>query len=215
MNYFIIREGQNYGPYTLADLQRYVGSGEISLADMASSEGMAAPVPVSQIIGNIAAPPQYQTPAPAAPAAYYPDAPNLHWGLVLLFTVLTCGAFMIVWDLVQAAWMKKVQPMSQSLYYYIGAAVILALVYFTAISSTVGHSPNASGGLLNLIYAVLLLVGRFKLRTSLEYHYNTVEPMGLKLSGVTTFFFGGIYFQYHLNDINRRKLLDRMYASNR
>ncbi len=30
MNYFITRDGQQYGPYTLADLQRYVASGKSS-----------------------------------------------------------------------------------------------------------------------------------------------------------------------------------------
>ena len=53
MNYFITRDGQQYGPYTLADLQRYVASGEILLTDLARSEGMSEPLPVSQIIGTI------------------------------------------------------------------------------------------------------------------------------------------------------------------
>ena len=30
--------------------------------------------------------------------------------------------------------------------------------------------------------------------------------MGLSLSGVMTFFFGGIYFQYHINDIVRASM---------
>jgi hypothetical protein len=33
--------------------------------------------------------------------------------------------------------------------------------------------------------------------------------MGLVLSGVMTFFFSIIYFQYHLNDIVRRKKLNQ------
>jgi hypothetical protein len=36
-----------------------------------------------------------------------------------------------------------------------------------------------------------------------------VEPVGLSLSGVMTFFFGGLYFQYHLNRINEMKRLAR------
>jgi hypothetical protein len=34
--------------------------------------------------------------------------------------------------------------------------------------------------------------------------------MGLSLSGVMTFFFGDIYFQYHFNDIMRRKYAARL-----
>ena len=43
------------------------------------------------------------------------------------------------------------------------------------------------------------------MRRSMEEHFNGPEPMGLSLSGVMTFFFGGIYFTYHLNRINELK----------
>jgi hypothetical protein len=56
VNYFISRNDQQYGPYTLADLQRYVASGSIFVSDMARSEGMTEWVPVSQVIGNIPVP---------------------------------------------------------------------------------------------------------------------------------------------------------------
>ena len=88
MNYFISRDGQQYGPYTLADLQRYTASGEILPTDLATSEGLDNPVPVSQIIGTIAIAPPL-THSSSSEATFYPDAPNLHWGLVLLFTFLT------------------------------------------------------------------------------------------------------------------------------
>ena len=68
MKYFIQRELNEYGPYTLADLQRYVAQGNIQLTDMTRSEGMTEWVPVSQVIGNIpavAAPPM-QVPVPPA-----------------------------------------------------------------------------------------------------------------------------------------------------
>jgi hypothetical protein len=56
MNYFISRNDQQYGPYTLADLQRYVATGSILVSDMTCSEGMTEWVPVSQVIGNIPVP---------------------------------------------------------------------------------------------------------------------------------------------------------------
>jgi hypothetical protein len=43
------------------------------------------------------------------------------------------------------------------------------------------------------------------MRSSIEDHYNTVEPINLSLSGVMTFFFGAVYFQYHFNQINSSK----------
>ena len=56
MKYYIQRQLNEYGPYTLADLQRYVAQGSIQLTDLTRSEGMTDWVPVSQVIGNIPAP---------------------------------------------------------------------------------------------------------------------------------------------------------------
>ena len=151
MNYFIIRDGQEYGPYTLADLQRYVAAGQILLTDMARSEGMSDPQPVSQIVGTIPVPvaAPYQPAAPAMP--YYPDPPNLHWGLVLLFGIITCGMFSIVWALILASWMKKVAPQSRAIYWYIAEAVMLLPITFTGFSAGLHHTGNPSGSVLNLI----------------------------------------------------------------
>jgi len=35
------------------------------------------------------------------------------------------------------------------------------------------------------------------MKSSIEEHYNTAEPIGLELNGVMTFFFNVLYFQYH------------------
>jgi hypothetical protein len=215
MNYFILRNEQQYGPYTLADLQRYVASGQISPADLARSEGMSQPVPVSQIIGTIAVPQTYPPPPgqfaqnAIVSGTQYPDPPNLNWGLVLVFGIFTCGLFNLVWGIVQAVWMRSVAPQSKALYYYIGAAGALAAIFVVSFQAAATHAPNTMAGLVNIGYCILLLIGRFSLRSSLEQHYNTAEPIGLALSGVMTFFFGDIYFQYHLNDIVRRKSVGR------
>ena len=135
MNYFILRNDQQYGPYTLADLQRYVASGQISPADMARSEGLNEPVPVSQIIGTIAVPQAYAPPPgpyaqnPIVSTTQYSDPPNLHWGLVLAFGIFTCGLFNLVWGMVQAVWMRSVDPQSKALYYYIAAACTLVGIF--------------------------------------------------------------------------------------
>ncbi len=116
MNYFVTRGGQEYGPYTLADLQRYVATGSILVTDLTRSEGMTEWIPVSQVIGNI--------PVPVAPPAssittgtLYPDPPNLHWGIAVLLGIVTCGLFGWVWAFVQALWVRKVRPESKGLIY--------------------------------------------------------------------------------------------------
>jgi GYF domain 2 len=210
MKYFITRDGQQYGPYTLADLQRYVASGHILPADLARSEGTSEPVPVSEIIGTIPMPQALASASPVINPSVYPDPPNLHWGLVLLFSLLSCGLFSAAWNLVQAAWMKNVAPQSRALYYYVAGICVLAAICFTSFEAVYTHSSTSIPGAMNLVYGILTLIGRFSLKSSLEQHYNSVEPMGLSLSGVMTFFFGDIYFQYHLNDIMRRKYAARL-----
>jgi len=210
MNYMISRDGQEYGPYSLGDLQRYVASGDILLSDMTRSEGMTEFMPVSQVIGTIAMP----APATYAPMAAampdYPDPPNLHWGLVLLFEVMTCGMFNAVWGIVLGVWMRKVSPQSKAVYYYIAWAVTLVAIFFSSFISAATHSGDSLTHLLQLTSFVISMFARYTLRSSLEEHYNTVEPMGLALSGVMTFFFDVIYFQYHINDIMQRKNFDRI-----
>jgi GYF domain 2/Domain of unknown function (DUF4234) len=215
LDYFISRDGQQYGPYTLADLQRYVASGEVLVTDLATSDALTEPVAVAQIVGNISASPVPSQGGPVSMVSMYPDPPNLHWGLVLLFTVITCGIFSLVWEIVQAVWIKRVEPESKSAYIYGGAVV--ALLGIVGASVLHGLSPAQVNftPILQIVYYALVLVARYSLRSSLEEHYNGPEPMGLDLSGVMTFFFGGIYFQYHINDIVRRKAADRVWEVTR
>ena len=226
MLYHVTRNGQNYGPYTLEDLQKYVASGNVLPTDLAKSDDMPDWVPVSQVLGMAPdAPGTYQPPlVPAYPApamAAYPDAPNLAWGLVLLFSIFTCSLFMFVWNLIVAAWLKRVQPNSNAIFYYAAATVLLFLqMLFGTHMQTHGMQPGFNWwvstytehpmkNLLTLATWVVRLIARFNMRASLEEHFNGPEPVGLSLSGVMTFFFGGIYFQYHLNRINELKRMAR------
>jgi GYF domain 2 len=226
MSYQVSRNGQMYGPYTLEDLRRYVASGNVLPTDMVKSEEMADWVPVSQVLG---APPEAapiysaSTPFPGTPVyaaapvyppasgEVYPDPPNLHWALVLLFTILTCGVFSMVWDLVQALWVKRVQPYTKVLMYF----GIFFVIWLLSLGGSIGRAalmmhgvlPRRHGlsALISIALLVMMIVYRFAMRQSLEDHFNGPEPIGLRLSGVMTFFFGGIYFQYHLSRINDMK----------
>jgi GYF domain 2 len=231
MTYQVSRNGQLYGPYTLEDLQRYVASGNILGTDMAKSEDMPDWLPVAQILGTAgtagtAGTPGYTgtpgaaipTPAYAAPSTYpqpsgiaYPDPPNLNWGLELLLGFLTCGFFVVVWNLIIATWANRVQPASKALMFYIAATVMIVLNLgssWTVVISLSHHvHPHHSvlGNLISLATWVVRLIARFTLRDTLEQHFNGPEPLGLRLNAVMTFFFGGIYFQYKLNEINQMK----------
>ena len=54
---------------------------------------------------------------------------------------------------------------------------------------------------LALICIVIWIATIYLVRAELHYHYNQREPVGLYLSGVMTFFFSFLYFQYHLYKI--------------
>ncbi|GGA69314.1 hypothetical protein GCM10011507_21020 [Edaphobacter acidisoli] len=218
MQYQVTRNGQTYGPYTLEDLQRYVASGHILPSDLARTEEQTEWVPVAQILGMAAAPITDSAGVPAAPTAYAPGAgaafenpPNLHWALELLLGFFTLGLFVVVWNLVLAAWAKRIEPISQALMYYIIATVLIVLNFGGSFGTFVAmahhHQPhqNVVGGLIGIASWVVRLIARFVLRETLLQHYNGAEPIGLRLSAVMTFFFGGIYFQYKLNEINQIK----------
>jgi hypothetical protein len=225
MTYQVSRNGQMYGPYTLEDLQRYLASGNILPTDMAKSEEMPDWLPVAQLLstsplGSAATQGAAGIPAPAyaAPSTYpqptgiaYPDPPDLHWGLELLLGFLTCGIFVVVWNLIIAAWANRIQPASKALMFYIAATVLIVLDaggsygFFIAIMHHAQPHRNVLGSLIGLACWVVRLIARFTLRDMLEQHFNGPEPLGLRLSAVMTFFFGGIYFQYKLNEINQIK----------
>lgn len=223
MQYQVSRNGQTYGPYTLEDLQRYVASGNILPTDLARSDDTSDWVPVAQILGiqipGLQASAAYSAPVqPYPPAIYpnptgvaYPDPPNLPWGLLLLIDFVTCGIFQPIWNLILAAWARRIEPQSTALSFYIAALVLT----FANAGSSLGNvlaamhhqpvHPNFIGIVLGITNWVVRLVARFNLRGTLVRHYNGPEPLGLRLNGVMTFFFGGIYFTYKLNRINEIK----------
>jgi hypothetical protein len=195
-------------------LQRYVASGNVLPTDLAKSEDMPDWLPVSQILGTAGdVSPVYTPPSNyvASPTTQYPDSPNLNWGLELLLGFLTCGLFVVVWNLIIASWANRVQPASKALMYYIVATVLIVLNLggsWGVLISIAHHHPhpqNVLGSLISLAAWIVRLVARFTLRDTLEQHFNGPEPLGLRLSAVMTFFFGGIYFQYKLNRINEVK----------
>jgi GYF domain 2 len=224
MTYQVSRNGQIYGPYTLEDLQRYVTSGNVLPTDLAKSEGMTDWLPVAQILsqtlGQVPAQPSaaigtYAPAYAAPPAGYsatsvnqYQDPPNLNWGLELLLGFLTCGLFVVVWNLIIAAWAKRVQPASNAFMFYIIATVLIVMNLggswgvMISLAHHQHHQPNVLSGLLSIASWVIRLIARFSLRDTLEQHFNGPEPLGLRLSAVMTFFFGGLYIQYQLNRIN-------------
>jgi len=237
MKYYIQRGINEYGPYTLADLQRYVAQGNIALTDLARSEGMTEWTPVSQILGTIPVapppapvPPAGTVPAPepsagtvysgvpaaagAAPAMAVggPVPPDFHWALVLLLGFF-CSIFQLVWLFIEANFVKKIKPDSNHLALLITAICIefgAVILFYVGLIAQYATNPNSQEppwaalalALVGLLgFLVTYIMGIFKMRAALVEYYNTVEPINLRLSGVMTFFFNILYFQYHFSRI--------------
>lgn len=207
MDYRVRRGEQEFGPYSLSDLQDYVQSGNVATTDLAISEGMTDWMPVSQVLGTIPVP--IAAPATDAVSAAEPVKlpPNLHWGWLLLIDAVTRSYFNFIWAIVQANWARKLIGRNTPL--------VLVAMYPAGIVAgglTVGvaaalhtEALTALGGLLVIVGVVSLIVANFKIAGAMEEYYTNVEDIGMSLSGAMIFFFGTIYIQYHVNRLARWK----------
>lgn len=211
MKYLVKRGAEEFGPYSLADIQQYVQSGNISLGDLAQSEGMSEWVPVSQVIGNIPIP--VTSYGAAVGAAMEPALdlvslpPNLHWALLLILDIVTRQLFNLIWSLVLANWARKLVKNNKPL---VLVAMYPAGIIAGIAAELVGGDVNSDAiaivaGLCVIGGLIAYLIGIFSIRSAMEEYYNSTENIGLSLSGVMTLFFSTVYLQYHINRIARWK----------
>ena len=213
MNYRVARNGQIFGPYTEAQMRAYLASGHVVISDLVQVEGSVDWVPVPELFPLPAMPgngPFGAVPT-ASPFTLYPDPPDFPWWVALLLGLITGGLFFVVWDIVQASWLRRVQPASNALAIYIAIAVLF-LLRLPASWDTINY--NLFGGppvgphhgfILFLVWLGLYIASRHVIRQELLAHFNGPEPIGLHLSSFLVYLFGGLYIQYHFNRINELK----------
>lgn len=235
MKYYIRRDLNEYGPYTLAELQQYVAQGNIAPSDLAHLEGATECVPVSQILSNAPSTTGTAAPSPGAVSAPYPGGvanpgspvysgtpayanatpagvatpvpPDIHWALVLVIGIFTCGIFFWAWFIVEAAFVKKIRPQSNAI---VLAVVALACSFgapFFRFSLMMAHPYrfHPFGSVFGLAGLILVEVAAFTMKDDLEQYYNSAEPINLRLNPVLVFFFAVFYFQHHFSRISRWK----------
>lgn len=211
MDYRIARNGQVIGSYSLLQLQRQLASGQVVATDLAQADGMEEWLSVADLFPEAAPADEADLQDSAVATRLYPDPPDLKWWIALLLGIVTLGAFFVVWDVVEAAWLRRVERSNTALILY-----CIALVLFVVnVPSQIGSISHAlfGGPPVDAPFAWLFgwgaflvrLVARFVLRSDLLRHFNQAEPYGLKLHWLMTLIFGGLYFQYHFNQINERK----------
>jgi hypothetical protein len=151
--------------------------------------------------------PAYPPQAPMMAASGGPIPPNMHWAVILILSWFTGGLAALIWVFKQAAFVKKIDPGSKAIVLLVISLLAIigevALVFTMMGSRSTSDIAAVSGimMLLNLLLAVVGLITVFGMRKSIVRYYNTTEPIGLRLSGVMTFFFSILYFQYHFSRI--------------
>ena len=137
--------------------------------------------------------------------------PQLHWAVVLILSWFTMGLGGLVWAFKEAFFVKKIDPSSKAvLLFVVGLLCMLGQVALYVVMMSSGSLESAAtismvAMLLNIVILVVMLMAIFGMRSSLVRYYNTVEPIGLRLSGLMTFFFSILYFQYHFSRIGAWK----------
>jgi hypothetical protein len=171
-----------------------------------------------------------QAPAIAAPGLSlprdYPSPPRVHWFVLLctfslvqilvgMYTPLRYHALVnsIVgdaWAFYLCLWIRSLDSDARSPF-WCDVYVIVELAY-AALDMRQNPSRIVDGTIafLGFASAVLGIATIFLIRSDLVRYYNEREPYGLQLSGVMTFFFSFLYFQYHLYDIAKRRDQDRL-----
>ena len=212
MTYRIARGPEVFGPYTMEEVYRLLAAGNIVLSDLAQPEGTAEWRPVSELFPAPAA-----RAAESAPLPLYPDPPDLPWWVALILGIITGGLFFVIWDIVEAAWMRRINVRSAALGLYIVVAILYVLrlpqewhsVAYNALNGPLVVETSL-GKAVGLAVLVLAIVARFVFRDELLRHFNGPEPLGLRLNAFWTLLFGGLYFQFHFNRINERKRMLRV-----
>lgn len=151
-------------------------------------------------------PPQYAYPSGPPMYRALPPPPRLHWRWVLALSILTLGFFAPVWMVVQARWVKKTARYARPFWWSLGYLIFSALIIAATIAGYLFAPLLQQQDIFTLYVITVQEVGRwgglvlwvvcvFMLEGGLDS-----PPINIPLSGFLTFFFGPIYFQYHLQN---------------
>ena len=162
--------------------------------------------------------------SPARPSGLdpiYPAPPRVHW-IVLLLTwwaitwLITAFAPLAyqelfnslvadAWTFYLCRWIHSLDPEAKS---PLWCDIYLVVELGFAALGAWPNPPQIVLALmvgLGIVSLVLAIATIWLIKADLEKHYNQREPIGLVLSGLMTFFFSFLYFQFHLYRIAKQK----------
>ena len=214
----ISRAGKTFGPYVTAQAETFYREGRLKPTDLVWQDGLADWVPAFELFKHLAPtsglPPPVPLPVESMPpimeaAAALPVRagatgalpPKLHWGLVLLFSMLTVGIFFIVWMFIQSSWVKKIDPTSNATIQLIGYVVLMVMGQI--LSEVPNEGLQGIGKLLLFASYVPFYFGIYSMRRSMLHRYADDDAVDFKLSGGMTFFFNVLYLQSRMTYIHQ------------
>lgn len=145
-----------------------------------------------------------------ADRACLPPPPSMHWGLVLLFSLLTLGIFAIVWPFKQANWVRSIDPRSNAslmLWLALGT-VFVSFFLIPAWTPLDDAAPMTSGerlGWLLQLFSCVLFYGAYCAMSASIREHMAGYQVPVRIGYITLFFFNMLYLQGQLRWLARWK----------
>jgi hypothetical protein len=111
-----------------------------------------------------------------------------------------------IWSLLQAGWLRRVDPRSTAIYWY------SALSGGWFLLELLAHLSVSVNGLWSIAFVVIWVAGIFIFRFDMQRYFNTTDNVGLGLSWWMSLFFNTFYFQDHFRNIAEFKRRQRRLA---
>jgi hypothetical protein len=135
-----------------------------------------------------------------------PQPPRLHWGWLVVLQIVTFSFFGAIWLFVQAIWAKRITGRSTVFVVALIHMCLIPAFFVFVVCLSIGLQFSGHGNEITAVMNVLtplvqLMVAGFYFATAFMLRSQLEDfPINIPLSGIMTFFFGPIYFQYHLHD---------------
>ena len=154
----------------------------------------------------------------------YPPPPKVHWGVLLAAGVVISLLAVIIfpesywnlasnlavdaWAIYLCLWLHKLDVRFMSIFWCAAYVALQIAVVVPAALQSFSAGLTVAAGIIALLSVCMWIVTIYVIRAELHIHYNVREPIGLYLSGIMTFYFSFLYFQYHLYKIAQLKDLN-------
>jgi hypothetical protein len=112
----------------------------------------------------------------------------------------------LLWSILQAGWLSRVDQRSTTIYWYAGDMVLL-------VASTSGIIQNklpALAGLLGSAVAVLAIIGIFHFRRDMKRYFSDTDNIDWDLNPWMIFLFNTLYFQCLFGEISKLRISDSL-----